>query len=57
VAPEFPDIQLERVNVAENPDSMPALGIRRYPALAHQSETLSALFLTKRRIRKFFRRI
>lgn len=32
-------------------------GIRRYPALAHEDQTVSVLFLTKRRIRKFLNRL
>jgi hypothetical protein len=55
--PEFPGVQLERVNAQVNPEAMLKLGLRRYPALAHEGEKLSVLFLTKRKIRKFFRRI
>jgi hypothetical protein len=39
--------------VFEQPDRWRALGVRRYPALAHGDEVMNALFLTKRKIRKF----
>ena len=51
--PEFPDVQIERVNVLEHPDIARELGLRRVPALGHGERTVSALFLTRRRIRRF----
>lgn len=55
--PEFPDVALEKVCVDENPEPMRALGLKRYPALASGEQTLSALFFTKGRIRRFLSRI
>jgi hypothetical protein len=53
VLPDFPDVRVDRVNVLENPEAFHALGLKRYPALACGDRTLSALFLTKRKIRRF----
>jgi hypothetical protein len=53
VIPEFPDVRVEKVCVDGNPEPMRALGLRRYPALASGNRTLSAIFLTKRKIRGF----
>jgi hypothetical protein len=39
--------------VDEHPQAFLNLGLKRYPALAHGDRTLSALFLTKRKIRRF----
>lgn len=51
--PEFPHVSIERVNVLEQPVALRELGIRRVPALLHGERSLSALFLTKRSIRRF----
>jgi hypothetical protein len=40
-----------------NPEPMRALGLKRYPALASGEQTLSVVFLTKRKIRAFLRRL
>ncbi len=40
-----------------NPEPMRELGLRRYPALASGDNTLSAIFLTKRKIRHFLKRL
>jgi len=53
VLPDFPDVRVERVNVLESPEGFHALGLKRYPALACGDRTLSALFLTRRKIRRF----
>ena len=55
--PEFPEIQVEKVCVDGNPEPMRALGLSRYPALASGEHTLSVVFLTKRKIRKFLARL
>ena len=55
--PEFPHVTLEKVCVDENPEPMRALGLTRYPAMASGERTLSALFFTKRKIRKFLSRL
>jgi hypothetical protein len=57
VLPEYPDVVLEKVCVDGNPAPMRDLGLRRYPALAHGEDTLTAVFLTKRKIRKFLARL
>jgi hypothetical protein len=57
VLPEFPDVALEKVCVDENPEPMRALGLKRYPALASGEQTLSALFFTKGKIRRFLGRL
>jgi hypothetical protein len=41
------------VSVDDDPQRFLDLGLRRYPALAHGDRTLSVLFLTKRKIRRF----
>ncbi len=39
----------------ENPEPFRALGLTRFPALASESQTLSAIWLTRRRIRRFLK--
>ena len=51
--PEFPHINLIRVNALENPEPMRELGLRRYPALASGERTISPIFMTRGRIRRF----
>lgn len=46
-------MDLEKICVDDNPEPMRALGLKRYPALANGEQTLSALFLTRRKIRRF----
>lgn len=46
-------MHIDRVNVDEDPEPMRALGLRRYPALACDNRTVTAIFLTRRKIRKF----
>ena len=46
---------VDKIDVNDNPQAMLDLGIRRFPALAHGEQTLSVLFLTKRKIRRFLR--
>ena len=41
----------------QNPEPFKALGLSRFPALASDNETLSAIWLTKRRIRQFLKRL
>lgn len=48
---------MEKVCVDEDPEPMRALGLRRYPALASGEKTLSAIFLTKRKIRGFLKKL
>jgi hypothetical protein len=48
---------VERINVIDNPDPMVELGIRRFPALAHEERTFSVLFMTRSRIRRFLKSI
>jgi hypothetical protein len=36
---------------------MQELGIRGYPALAYETQTLTGLFLTKGRIRRFLKKL
>lgn len=55
--PEFPDIEVEKVCVDDDFEPMRALGLKRYPALASGDRTLSAIFLTKRKIRGFLRKL
>jgi len=57
VLPEFPGIRVEKVCVDNDPAPMRALGLKRYPALAAGERTLSAIFLTKRKIRRFLKRL
>jgi hypothetical protein len=57
VLPEFPEVRVEKVCVDEDPEPMRALGLRRYPALASGQKTLSAIFLTKRKIRGFLKKL
>lgn len=45
------------MDVNENPEPMRRLGIARYPALSYETQTLSVIFLTKRKIRKFLSRL
>jgi hypothetical protein len=53
VLPEFPHINIERVNVLEQPDALRDRGIRRVPVLIHGERVLTGLFLTRRSIRRF----
>ena len=55
--PEFPDVEVDKINVMENPEPFRALGLTRFPALASDAETLSAIWLTRRRIRRFLKRL
>jgi hypothetical protein len=48
---------VEKVCVDDDPAPMRALGLKRYPALASGDQTLSAIFLTKRKIRRFLKRL
>jgi len=57
VLPEFPHVQVEKVCVDGNPQLMRDLGLKRYPALASGERTLSAVFLTKRKIRGFLKQL
>lgn len=41
----------------ENPQPFRDLGLKRYPALASGTLTVSAVFLTKRKIRAFLKRL
>ena len=52
---EFPEVVVEPVSVVKEPQRMLERGIRRYPALACGEHSLSALFLTKRKIRRFLK--
>jgi len=55
VLEDFPDVEVERVNVLDEPERLRELGLRRYPTLAHGDRVLTGFFLTKRRIRKFLK--
>jgi hypothetical protein len=55
VLEEFPGVEVERVNVLDEPERLRALGLRRYPTLACGDSVLTGFFLTRRRIRKFLK--
>ena len=53
--PEFPDIEVERVNVLDDPDTALARGIRLTPAFACDDKVLNGILLPRWRIRRFLR--
>jgi len=54
---DFPDIEIEWVDVLAEPERMLATGLRRHPALVAGEKSVNGLFLTRRRIRKFLQNL
>ena len=56
VQKEFPDIEVEKVDVITNPARVWKGGIRMFPALRAGKDILSGILLNEDEIRKFFRK-
>jgi hypothetical protein len=50
---EFPDIEIEKLEILTNRVRAREDGVRQVPALVHGERRLSGLFLTKKKIRQF----
>ncbi|MDX1396455.1 MAG: thioredoxin family protein [Gemmatimonadota bacterium] len=54
---EFPDIEIEKVELLTNRGRAREDGVRTIPALVSDGRKLSSFYLTRRRIREFFRTV
>ena len=50
---EFPDIEIEKLEILTNRARAREDGVRQVPALVYGERRLSGLFLTKKKIRQF----
>lgn len=50
---EFPDVEINAVEVLNNSDAMKADGVKQYPALVQDENVLSGFLLTRAAIRSY----
>jgi predicted DsbA family dithiol-disulfide isomerase len=50
---EFPDIEIDAVEVLTNRDKMKDDGVKMFPALVHSDKSLSGFILTRAAIRNY----
>lgn len=50
---EFPDIEINSVEVLKNPGAMAKDGVAQFPALVHEGSKLSGFLLTRAAIRSY----
>ncbi len=55
VLPEFPDIQIDKVNGLESHELLREKGVRKFPTLMHEDRLWSVIFMTRGRIRRFLK--
>ena len=53
LAEDFPDIEVERIDVLAHPRKALGDGIMMIPALKHNDQKLSGILLSKKEIRQF----
>ena len=53
VLPDFPEIEVERVEYSAEPERFRDAGVKRFPTLLAGEQRLDGFLLTKRKIRRF----